>query len=75
MSIERGEEDVKENVDVNEIVGDIVDNLVQRAVAPQKKDFLEKVEEQQIPEKTVKDVYPSPENNRDYPVKAEETTT
>ena len=75
LSIEKAEENVKKNDDDNEVVGDIIDNLVQKAVATQKIDFEEKVEEQQIPEKLVKDVHPSHENKLDDPVEAEEPTT
>jgi hypothetical protein len=54
---------------MSKIVGDIVDNLVQKI------DFEEKIEEQQIPEKLVKDVDTSHENKLDDPVEAKEPTT
>jgi hypothetical protein len=74
LSIEKAEEDVNENEDVNEIVGDIVDNLAQKAVATHKIDVAESLVEQQIPEKPVNIVYSSPEHNLEDPVDTEDTT-
>jgi hypothetical protein len=55
LSIERAKEDVNEHDNVKEIVGDIVDNLLRKAVATKKIDFEEKEDEQKIPEKHVDD--------------------